>query len=662
MKRITVAAACALAALAAGATLAASCYANEPNWGGGLLMASFFGPQSSNPATAVPASVSPLVAQELAVLTNQGLSPDQAMQALDVQAKVANASLPSRLQTAMGSGYAGDWFENAAARFYVGVTSPAGRRSAQAVVAQVGLSGVVTIVHVRSTMAQLLATQNQMNGKLDDLFANEMASTSIEPQHNAVSITLGVGVSTSRLLAVQRAAAAAGANVSVTVAASVKLPFKDQVKECVKFTKGIANCDPPSVSAGVGIGTGASPSCTAGPTAVPMSNRNERVVLTAGHCIEGTVGTKWSAFNTNSTKLTIGNAIEFRNGSNGTADLLGDFGDIRIEATGGWQSSVANNPVLAVTAEWLLPEEKRYKVKGERTPTTNATDCHEGLESGQACGTIVALNVLGIGGNGKAKEGLVEDTATGIGGDSGGPWLFAEPEASGFEALMEGTHVGAAGTLTVFDPLKQPVAGAARGSLEALSLELLTTANETLPASEWDVNKTKLTGYAPLASTLTVLSHGEIAAGGVGIICSGSTVGITFGELVADEIRAQDLTFSECKASEPCKLASPTILTLTLHGLAELDGTANTLVTVLPLPSKTIAAIKFEGETCAFTGVQALVGTLDFLIDGGHEAGVSHVVLGFSLKGALKLGAVEATFVGFTGDLKLANEQTWNFL
>jgi streptogrisin C len=662
MKRITVAAAC---ALAAGATLSASCYANDPNWGGGLLLAASFGPQSRNSATAVPASVSSLVAQELAVLTNQGLSPGRALQALDVQAKVANASLPSRLQTAMGIDYAGVWFENAIAQLYVGVTSPSSRRAAEGVVARAGLAGVVTIVPVRSTMAQLLATQNQWKDKLADLFTRGVVETGIEPQRNAVSVRLGAAVPASRRAALKREAAAAPVNVFVAVAASASLSARDAAKECGNFTKGIANCNP-SITAGVGIGSGGTTAtCTAGPAAVPLANRSERVLLTAGHCIEGTVGAEWFAFNRNTTKLTIGKAIEFRNGGTTKADLLGDFGDIKIESTGGWQHPSATTPVLAVTAEWLLLEETRYKVKGELTPVAKATDCHEGVSSGQRCGEITMLDASTTV-NSKVKEGLVEDTAKIEAGDSGGPWLFAEPEAAGFEALMEGTAVGEKGSTgnSVFEPLRQPEPAAARGSLEELNLELLTTANEVLPTGQWDVNGTKLVGYAPFLNSALVLSHGELVAAGVKVVCTGSTVGILFGELAQpDEVRAKDLTFTNCTASgESCSLANETILTSALRGLAQLDGTLNTLTLILPQTKTVLATIKFNGVTCALEGVQAITGRVDVLIDGGADPAVLHLILAFSLTGGLKLGSSEATLSGFGAHLRLQSGQTWNFL
>src|SRR6185312_865780 len=254
MKRMTIVAACALATLAIGAVSGAQSYASGSDWGGGsLLTASFFGPQSRNSTTAVPTSVSPLVAGELAVLTNQGISPGEAMQALDVQAKVANASLPSKLQAAMGGNYAGVWFENAVAQLDVGVTSSAGRRAAEAVVAQAGLAGVVTMVSVRSTMAQLLEVQNTWNARLADLFARAAVSTGIEPQHNAVSVRLSSTVSASRRAALKREANVAGVNVSVAGVASSRLAIRDEAGECNIFVKGIANCNP-SITAGVGIG------------------------------------------------------------------------------------------------------------------------------------------------------------------------------------------------------------------------------------------------------------------------------------------------------------------------------------------------------------------------------------------------------------------------
>ncbi|HEY2767877.1 MAG TPA: hypothetical protein VGI76_06440, partial [Solirubrobacteraceae bacterium] len=657
MKRITVAAACALAALAAGAALAASCYANEPNWGGGLLTASFPSSQFRNSATTVPTTISPLVAKELAVLTNKGISPTRAIQALDVQSKVAEAKLLSKLQAVMAGNFGGAWFENDLAQLYVGTTSSAGRRAAETLVAQAGLAGVVTVVPVRSTIAELVALQGRWNDKLADIMALGAAQTGIDPKRNAVAVKLASGVDATRRATLESEAATAEANVLVTIVEGPTLGITDLAGECNNFAANKARCNP-SITAGVtierplattGSGTGKSHSndtldgfsaptlagvlpgdavdgtgvltgtiviekptttsvllnkivdnaaegsftfltgaiCTAGPAAIPTATKANRVLLTAGHCIEGGhgVGESWSAYNRAGTKSVIGKALQFSNGTTGV-DLLGDFGDIAIEPGGGWQTGLPNNPVLAVTAEWKRLEETRYRVKAEKVPAGGTMDCHEGQTSGEECGVVGTLNVsITTTGNGKAKEGLVEDSAPGEPGDSGGPYIFVATTGNpNREAEVEGTLSAGNLTVTYFEPLKQPVGGgAAKGSLEVLGLELLTTANEVSTSARWDVNGLTLAGAEPLLSSATVLSNPELEAAGVKVTCKGTTIGITGGELVApNEIQAKDLKFTGCSSPAPCTLAGETILTLPLQGTATLDGTLNTFISVSP--------------------------------------------------------------------------------
>jgi hypothetical protein len=520
MKRIKIVGVWMAALAVGGAAMAAASYADVPDSEGfGSLPATPF----STPAPAPPVSAGGLVAKELAVLTDQGIPPARAEEALNVQSKVAQADLPGALQVAMGGAYAGVWFDNSAARLYVGAASPADGRTAEGVVAAAGLSDHVTIAPVRSTMAQLLAAQERWNRKLANLFARELVATAIEPQRNAVSVTLSSSVRALERAALEREAAASEVNVFITVAASPTVGLTQDAKECNNFEKENANCEP-SITAGVEIWSkikcakvanqvgarffktqkeceekkvaggegewerlkkaGENPvECTGGPQAIPVAAKKERVLLTAGHCIEGggELGIEWFASKRNLEEPLIGKAIAFKNGGAEGAKI-GDFGDIKIEAGGGWQTGIAATPVLAVTAEWGRAEETRYKVKGERVPAAKNMDCHEGAVSGEKCGEVTALNVK-ITAEGKTAEGLVEDTAARAGGDSGGPWLFVPTEGNpNHEAMMEGTHVGVKGSTgnSVFEPLKQPVAGAAKGSLEVLELELLTTANEEI--------------------------------------------------------------------------------------------------------------------------------------------------------------------------------------
>ncbi len=158
-------------------------------------------------------------ARQLAVLTDQGIPSEDAMQALDLQAKVAETNLIGKLQTAQGSAYAGVWAEPRTAQFYVGVTSPASRRTAERLIAETGLAAQVRLASVGSTSMQLLAAQERWSRKLARTLAPRQAETGIQPQYNAVLVTLASSVPAARRRALERDASVAEVNVVVTVAA-----------------------------------------------------------------------------------------------------------------------------------------------------------------------------------------------------------------------------------------------------------------------------------------------------------------------------------------------------------------------------------------------------------------------------------------------------------
>ena len=329
-------------------------------------------------------------------------------------------------------------------------------------------------------MAELLATQKQWNRKLANLFAREEVKTGLEPQRNAVSVTLTSSVSSSDRAALKREAAAANVNVFITVVASARLGLAPQAKTaCKKWATFEAYCNP-SITSGVTIAGTIKclelpkvekgpeffltqkeceergkigkegkweqeiPICSAGPLAI--NSKKERVMLTAGHCISKEKESWW-ALNKAKEESIIGPVEKFTYGGK-EGEKLGDYGDILIEPA--WQTGKPANPVFAVTAEWIKMNEKgeetSYPVKGERVPVVKNTNCHVGQTSGESCGEISMLNVTFVderGGVKKFVEGLVEDTGPNLlseGGDSGGPVLFIEEPS--LEALMEGTYTG----------------------------------------------------------------------------------------------------------------------------------------------------------------------------------------------------------------------------
>ncbi len=210
-------------------------------------------------------------------------------------------------------------------------------------------------------------------------------------------------------------------------------------------------------------------------------------------------------------------------------------------------------------------------------------------------------------------------------------------------------------------------------SIAVLAFSAMASATASA-ATGWDVNGTLLVGTAALANTALVLAFGKLESAGVEVQCQGHEIEISEGFIRhPDELLAKDLTFHKCKVLNPatseCKLSNETILTSALHGLAELDtkgSTLNTLILILPLPSKTFAVLTFEGEKCALAGNQPITANknpaIDLLI---HEGGISlllHLVLAFSLPESLRLGSSEAKLGGLDFDIKLANDQTWAFL
>jgi hypothetical protein len=532
--------------------------------GEGLFATSFPAPSAMLPGKALPTrrlrgsmrtDHDPLMAEEVAVLTDRGISHARATEAIEVQGWVSEADLVRKLQAAMGSRYAGVWFDNQAAQLHVGITSATSRRAAEQTVASTGLGEVVAYTAVHSTMEELLAVQRQWVRKLAALSMAADVSVAIKAERNSVVVTIDETISARRRASLIREAAASPVKVSIVVVHRRNARTIPLAKECNNFPAEKANCQP-SITAGVAIerpteeiskGKGEShtkageeftlnnfaaatltkvmfgtkvtgpgipagtvvtalpngtsvtisqaatmegaaeftfskgASCSAGPLAIPTANKAERVVLTAGHCIaEGYgVGEKWFAYSRTGAKGQIGTAIAFKMGGAAGAKI-GDFGDISIEAApaGSWQTGRAATPVLAVTARWDIKKETRYPIVGEKVPVENATSCHEGEASGNACGSITAVPAAAVSYWGRTVEGLVEVSAKAAGGDSGGDEFGTN--ANG-QVEVEGTMAATtapAGTPSFYQPLTKLGAGMPKGSLEELNLILLTTRNE----------------------------------------------------------------------------------------------------------------------------------------------------------------------------------------
>jgi Trypsin len=473
MRLIKTAGACAVIAVAVGGAFASASYADVPSSG------------AEGP--------SPLFAKEMAVLTKKGVSPTRARQALDVQGKVARANLVSEVEAAMGSAYAGAWFEPAAAQIHFSVTSEASRHAAQRVAEQAGLADVVTFTRVRSTWAELIAVQDQWDQRLEELVKGQGAMTGLDARRNAVSVTLSSSIPLAERAVLEHEAATASVNVFIRFAPPSHFNV-GPAATCKKFKTFEAYCEKTLVS-GVGIAPGTKePECSAGPMLI---EGDETYMLTAGHCFaaafeqEGLVEAKVTSAYPEKEKpeqKEIGKEGKWKY----TTDR--DMAVVKITRPGSFTQALPT-PVPALMAEWGKKTEEAQAVIGEAANVKGETNCHEGMTSGEECGTIVEVNVTIEDKEKNKHKHLVEDTACGEGGDSGGPFFFSESKVNnvhmqGMLSLAnKAKECSKGGEGTWYEPLKDEGGVEGFGILSTFpGKPLLTTANEVRPAKLPDIS------------------------------------------------------------------------------------------------------------------------------------------------------------------------------
>ncbi len=389
-------------------------------------------------------------AAAMAALGRQGLSPERAGRAIEVQGEVAQTGLVGKVEAAMAGAFAGAWLEPQAAQLHIGVTSPSSRQAAEQIVVREGLTGDVTMTPVRSTWADLLAAQARWSKKLASLLVNEEAMMTISSQRNALSITLSPSIPSQERVSLEQEAANASVNVFVELAPSAQaLRVRPEAKPTCekKFTSGSAFCEK-TLTSGVGWQcsreagavcdttevAGVGLQCTAGPMLIKGT---ETYMLTAGHCF-GSKSPEGEPLKPEAIKVKVSSAYpggaQKEIGKEGSwfENKERDIAEVKIIPGGSWTEPLPN-PVPAFIAEWGTLPEKPHEVTDKEASIEGQVNCHEGATSGEQCGLV----------GGVTGEGYVEDTACSEGGDSGGPW-FTRQITSGeeFIVLMQGTHVG----------------------------------------------------------------------------------------------------------------------------------------------------------------------------------------------------------------------------
>jgi hypothetical protein len=351
----------------------------------------------------------------MAVLSSKGIPRARASQAINLQRDVARTDLIGKLEAALAGGYAGAWFEPAAAQLHIGVTSTASRQAAKRVVAHAGLTADVVETPVRSTWRALLAAREQWGKRLAKLVPSQEAMIGLDAHRNAVAITLSSRVPPRDRAVLEREAATASVNIRVAALPSSRLPVGQEAVTCV-----FPYCEK-TITSGVSIRS-TNATCTAGPM---MIEGNQTYLLTAGHCFR-TEGEAWTSSYPGGAQTEIGKSSHFTNNNEF------DVGEIFLKFGPPWTEALPT-PVPALLAEWE-PTPTTHTVDGEAASVEKQINCHEGQQSGARCGEVGNTNV----GKAPGTEHLVEDTACSEGGDSGGPWFL--PEAG--KVLIQGIHKG----------------------------------------------------------------------------------------------------------------------------------------------------------------------------------------------------------------------------
>jgi hypothetical protein len=438
--------------------------------------------------------------------------PDMQAKTLALQGRVAKAKLGRKVIAALGDAYAGVWLEPKTALLHVGVTSAESGQVVTQMAKQLGFATDVVATPVRSTWAELIAAQNAWNRRLVQLLHSDDATTGLEPERNAVSISLSSSVSAHELAALRRDAANGSVNVMIKVESSPKLEWVQAAKKTCEaaFTSGSAFCEE-AITAGVGIGVeSAAPICTAGPD---MIEGGETWMLTAGHCLGGeTAGVGFlntevtSAYPAGKLKLVGKEGTRYNN-------IARDMGEVRVmsKAEGGFFAEAWPTPVPALVAEWVKSPKVPHAVEGFEEAMVGQMVCKEGMVSGEKCGKVLEVNVT------TSSEHTFVASACGEKGDSGGP------------VYIEGTYVmlgitisinkkcGEEGAKTAFEPLIG-FAGAEKFGIFGTfpKQELLIRDNETRPARKFRASS------APTKVLSTQLGSQVFASGTGTVTCTGA--------------------------------------------------------------------------------------------------------------------------------------------
>jgi hypothetical protein len=553
--------------------------------------------RKARPGIVVVAIASAVAAATYAGPPGSGANGVDAAERHEAEREIARSRIVTKLEAALGERFGGLWFDPSTAKLHVGVPSAASRRSAEMAAERAAVGEIVVATPVRSTWAELEAAQRRWGEILGDLFEREEVATSLLPQRNALGVELGSSVPAAVRTELEAIAARDSVAVSIEVAPDPYFRIGRDA-QCKAFKANEAYCDPTIVS-GVTIQHEAEVErpCTAGPVVLPKdgstpAKATERLLLTAGHCIDKEGEGKWFAYNQKGVKLEVGTAGAFVNSHEA------DIGVIPIRNDPKLWTQAGLIPVVPTISYWGKHEGEStepFPVVSSTEPIVGLESCMSGQTSGESCGKVLQINQTLAG-----VEGVTEVDAKRAPGDSGAPWYSRSYATSG-SGLVEGVHIGfnsSNGNKAVFQPLKPglEVLKAKKG----LDVELLTQSNEERkhPPVKAESSPATLTGSQQTGNSFA------FNAGSVH--CTGVTY---LGELAKTELEEIVLapSYSGCQLT--------TVFSETLEATIDVNGCSYRLTATgeVHLQCPGASVVRVTAPLCNITMSPQTAGAVDLV-------------------------------------------------
>lgn len=335
-----------------------------------------------------------------------------------VELQDATAPLLNDMTAAIGSGYAGSWYDaNDGGKLKIGVAGTVNGtnvQAASAVAAGAGVQDDVAFVPVKYSLSDLLAAQRLVDAQLQALMAADEVQTSIDVTMNTVAIKTAA-ITAGDDATVQAAAGATSVPVTVSHVPQPTLGWRRN--SCALLTGSFSSnelfCDPPLRGGPLISANGHD--CTVG--FIVWSNSNgSPYVLTAGHCLAQDGGQKWQTRFANGTLHDIGYKHSYNWSSSG------DYGLIGIENPTGW-SIGSPGYVWVDGVPGQTSQNSFYTISSDGYASAGQVICNSSgpvLTTGfhTSCGTVQS----GYHTDSDGVSGLIEVYACAVAGSSGGPY------------------------------------------------------------------------------------------------------------------------------------------------------------------------------------------------------------------------------------------------